>query len=46
MDHLYVVVIILPQSTVSKSVYSNDNKIMEFELIHTKISSIAYVAIY
>ena len=47
MDHVYVLVIILPLSTVAKKTfYGNDSKITEFEMIDTKNSSTAYVVMY
>ena len=47
MDHLCILVIILPLSTVEKKEnYHDGSKIEEFEMIDTQNSSTAYVAIY
>ena len=44
MDHLCILAIILPLSTVAKKTFDcNDSKITEFEIIDTKNSSTAYV---
>ena len=46
MDHLCILAIILPLSAVAKTIYCNDSKITEFEMIDTKHSSTAYVVMY
>ena len=47
MDHLCILAIILPLSTVAKrTFYYNNSKITEFEMIDTKNSSTAYVVMY
>ena len=46
MDHLCILAIILPLSTVAKQIYCNDSKITDFEMIDTKNSYIAYVLLY
>ena len=46
MDRLYIPVIILHLSIVGKTFYCNDNKITEFEITDSKISSTAYVILY
>ena len=48
MDHLCILVIVIPLSTVAKTFYCNDSKITEIwnETIDTKTSSTVYVDIY
>ena len=41
IDHLCILAIILPLSTVAKTLYCNDSKITEIEMIDTKNSSTA-----
>ena len=43
---LCIQVIILPLATIAKTLYCNDSKITDFEMIDTKNSSTTHVAMY
>ena len=44
--HLHILASILPLSIVVKTLYGNDSKITEFEMIDTNSSSTAYMVMY